>query len=162
MGSSPPDGGASVIHMSVTLFGRRRLRSEQGEGLPDVHVENTAEVAQREDLKLDFLLRAEEVLKPRAYVGYFEWLVWSHVQGRPVHILMGDEVLNISAVFGGGLGLDNDMPPICAIAVVWDHPLQRWCVESAGLYSRSNHFLIGLSVPPAPEDYAGRHAQTTP
>ena len=34
------DGAASVMHMGITLFGRRRLRCEQGASLPDVIVDN--------------------------------------------------------------------------------------------------------------------------
>lgn len=34
------DGAASVLHMGVTLYGRRRLRCEQNEGLPDVVLDN--------------------------------------------------------------------------------------------------------------------------
>jgi hypothetical protein len=32
------DGGASVLHMGMTLFGRRHIRCVQGEGLPEVFV----------------------------------------------------------------------------------------------------------------------------
>jgi hypothetical protein len=33
------DGGASVLHMGLTLFGRRTVLCEQGDGLPDVAIE---------------------------------------------------------------------------------------------------------------------------
>ena len=120
----------------------------------------SAEEAKREEMEYDFLLRAEEVLKPQVYIGYFEFLVWSHVEGRPVHILIGDEVLDVSAVFGGGLGLATDGPPIYGIAVVWDHGFHRWCVDTSPHFSRANHFLIGVSAPPPLEDYVGLPAQT--
>ena len=31
------DGGASILHMSVTLFGNRRFRAEQGPELPGLY-----------------------------------------------------------------------------------------------------------------------------
>ena len=33
------DGGASVLHLGVTLWGRRIVRCEQGEGLPDIRLQ---------------------------------------------------------------------------------------------------------------------------
>jgi hypothetical protein len=35
------DGGASILHMGLTLFGRRDVRFVQGDNLPDVAVRNT-------------------------------------------------------------------------------------------------------------------------
>ena len=35
------DGGASVLHLTMTLYGRRRLECRSGCGLPDVVLENT-------------------------------------------------------------------------------------------------------------------------
>ncbi len=32
------DGGASILHLGLTLYGRRRVRSLCGEGLPDIVV----------------------------------------------------------------------------------------------------------------------------
>ena len=46
----------------------------------------------RADLQHDMRLRADEVLQPKFYVGYFEWLVWSRLVGRPVDVLIGEEV----------------------------------------------------------------------
>ena len=109
----------------------------------------------RADLQHDMRLRADEVLKPRKHVGYFEWLVWSRLVGRPVDVLIGEEVLNVSEIFGGGLGLNTSEPACLAIATTWNRDLNRWCGESAeSLYSRSNHFLIGTLHPPPPSAIA--------
>ena len=109
----------------------------------------------RADLQHDMRLRADEVLKPRKHVGYFEWFVWSRLVGRPVDVLIGEEVLNVSEIFGGGLGLNTSEPACLAIATTWNRDLNRWCGESAeSLYSRSNHFLIGTLHPPPPSAIA--------
>ena len=34
------DGGASILHLGLTLFGRRDLKMLQGNGLPDIRVPN--------------------------------------------------------------------------------------------------------------------------
>ena len=89
------------------------------------------ELATRAALKEDMRSRALQIQRLGVEIGLFEWIVWSSLAKCPVLLLMGDAIVNVSEVFGQGLGLNTEKPPCRAIAVSWNHDFDLWVSDSS-------------------------------
>jgi hypothetical protein len=88
--------------------------------------------------------RAETIRAAGEHVGFFEFLVWGHLRDRVVHMLFGDNLINLATLFGG---------PLCQVALENDcHVAAVSLVAGGGLLaSRTdircvNHFVIAVPV----------------
>ena len=102
------------------------------------------------DLAAQIGARAHQVEAMGSYIGIFEFLVWSLMRNAALHMLFGESLVDIGAVFA---------PAIAPVFV--DLPVEQTCVvvaclatssgllaagARAGVLPRVNHYVVGVPL----------------
>jgi hypothetical protein len=88
--------------------------------------------------------RAETIRSLGAFVGFFEFMVWGQLRERVVHMLFGDNLVNLANLFGrplANIGLDNDCH-VAAVSLVAGGDLRTAPDCGSGV----NHFVIAVPI----------------
>jgi hypothetical protein len=104
------------------------------------------------DMAAGMLARASEIRENGEHIGLFEFLLWSHLRKRPVKLVFGSNLVDLTDVLGSPLPhifLEDPMY-VCGVRL---SGTGRW-LAAAGAAARINHYLI--AVPLAAPDEAAR------
>ena len=90
--------------------------------------------------------RAAEVRRLGEYIGFWEWVVWSHARDVNVHMLFGSTIVDVRRVFGppaehpsGGIHR------VASVRCSGDGYRSSAVNPNRGHVPSSNHFLVGTS-----------------
>ena len=91
--------------------------------------------------------RAAQVRHPGAWIGFFEWLVWSELRQVDVHILFGSASVDLRAVFGVHLPHFVDASATHrTAAVLLKNGEWRTSAPTGSALPTANHFVIGVPI----------------
>ena len=102
------------------------------------------------------IVRSTEVRKPKALIGFLEWLIWGHMHNKRVVMLFGSITFDIIDVFAPGLVARNPDQPwaIAKVAAVRATGVEGKWTAAVGNLPTLNHFVIGVSSGPSGADGA--------
>jgi hypothetical protein len=108
------------------------------------------------DIAAGMLARASEIREDGEHIGLFEFLLWSHLRHRPVNLLFGSNLVDLTEVVGFPLPhifLENPMY-VCGVRM---SASGRW-LSAAGADVRINHYLIAFPLDAPDETSSGTNA----
>ncbi len=108
------------------------------------------------DIAAGMLARASEIREDGEHIGLFEFLLWSHLRQRPVKLLFGSNLVDLTEVVGSPLPniFLGDPMYVCGVRMS-EHG--RW-LSAAGADVRINHYLIALPLDAPDETASGKNA----
>ena len=100
------------------------------------------------DIVLQIRARAEIAGIDYDWIGFYEWLIWSSLRQRTVHLVLNDNVVNINAVFGPlvspFLATCSDPAYVAGVQMVAGGHLQSsGCVNGRPVI---NHFVVAIPL----------------
>ena len=93
--------------------------------------------------------RAAEVRRHGTYLGFFEWMMWAVLERTPVYMVFGENIVDVTNVFGGRNTFDfpKAHKPVYPVACQVDSKGSLWCAryDSAGMF-HANRYVFGIPI----------------
>jgi hypothetical protein len=108
------------------------------------------------DIAAGMLARASEIREDGEHIGLFEFLLWSTLRQRPVKLLFGSNLVDLTEVVGSPhphIFLEDPMY-VCGVRL---SESGRW-LSAAGAAVRINHYLIALPLDAPDATASGKNA----